>query len=140
MPDCDVQVLLVEDDDSDAAIFVRKLREAGGDVYCRVAPSAEHAMLLLRDEGWRPSVVVIDERLPGMSGSELSAAISMLPDVHDLLVFRYTNDLDLAQGAAPKVLSKPPMLGDMQLMLSAARCVHAIAGATAAILIGAPIR
>lgn len=59
-------VLLVEDNPLDAALFVAAVEPL--DVRVVVAPSAEKALVLAAD--W-PAVIVVDARLPGLSGVEL---------------------------------------------------------------------
>ena len=68
------------------------------------AGSAEEALRLI-DAGAIPQVVITDHMMPGMSGSELAAAIlQRLPEAAVILVSGYA-DVELAQGV--RMLPKP---------------------------------
>jgi two-component system nitrogen regulation response regulator NtrX len=66
-------VLLVEDDEKIRSSLLFLLRDAG---YApRGMGAAEEAYALLAVEGWRPDLLLLDVRLPGMSGVELLARL-----------------------------------------------------------------
>jgi DNA-binding response OmpR family regulator len=59
------RVLLIEDDETLAAVVARHLRARGFDAT--VAPSTEDALRIV-GTGYRPTVVLLDINLPGESG------------------------------------------------------------------------
>lgn len=63
----DVRILLVEDDEDTCAVMETCLTIEGAEV-CPV-PDAEHALAAVRT--FKPTVFVIDRKLPGMDGLEL---------------------------------------------------------------------
>jgi len=80
-------------------------------------PSAELALEALEAPGWEPDLLVTDETLPGMSGTELARVLlDRLPELRVLLCSGYVLSLDgLGQerGARASLLPKPflpPML------------------------------
>jgi two-component system, response regulator, stage 0 sporulation protein F len=68
------QVLVVEDDDSCRRVVCRMLENAGYDV-AGAANGDEAAQILLADGAVLPDVIVLDLRMPVMSGWELLAVI-----------------------------------------------------------------
>jgi len=67
-----IRLLVVEDDDIEALAVGRAVEPLGLDV--RVATSAEQAQAIVA-KGWIPHVVLLDEHLPGISGSQLADRI-----------------------------------------------------------------
>jgi two-component system KDP operon response regulator KdpE len=59
------RVLLIEDDETLAAVVARHLRARGFEAT--VSPSTEDAIRIV-DSGYRPTVVLLDINLPGESG------------------------------------------------------------------------
>ena len=77
-------VLLVDDEDLVRASTADMLVDMGYDVH--EARSAEEALLVI-DRGLRPTIVITDHLMPGMTGVDLATALqNVLPDVPVLLV------------------------------------------------------
>jgi CheY-like chemotaxis protein len=94
--------LVVDDEPGVRMCTVDVLLDMGYEVL--EAGTAEQALALIA-EGARPQVVITDHLMPGMSGSELAAAVvERLPDSAVILVSGYA-DVELAQGVS--MLPKP---------------------------------
>ena len=90
-------VLVVEDDAPVRAIVVRALTEGGFRVL--EAESGERALDLLCRDDDRPALVLTDVVMPGMSGSELAAAVARLaPGTPVLFTSGYTDGEILRRG------------------------------------------
>lgn len=90
-------VLVVEDDAPVRAIAARALADVGYRVL--EAESGARALELLRRNGDRPALVLTDVVMPGMSGSELAAAIARLaPGTPVLFTSGYTDGEILRRG------------------------------------------
>lgn len=79
-------VLAVDDDEGDLDLLRRSLR----DVPCRLitVKSAEDA--LRRAESERPSLILLDLRMPGMDGFQLLEALRVRKETRDVPVFIFT--------------------------------------------------
>ena len=99
-------MILVVDDDSQVRASIRRaLEELGYPV--REAPDGVSALALVKVE--RPSLVVLDYVMPGLSGAEVAAHIRAThPDQPILFVSGY-NETDAIRNAAPdaSILAKP---------------------------------
>jgi PAS domain S-box-containing protein len=96
-------VLLVDDEDLVRASTADMLGDLGYDVL--EARSAEEALSLI-DGGLRPSIVITDHLMPGMTGVDLAKALrAQLPDLPVLLVSGYAEHPGLS--ADLPLLSKP---------------------------------
>ncbi len=105
-------VLVVDDDTATRTLVARVLGQSGLDI--REASSGEEALTLLRRRGAIIDTVVLDVRMPGLSGFDVLAqirddpALSLIPVV--LLTAHADTEADLVQGAnlgAVDHLSKP---------------------------------
>jgi len=84
-------VLVVDDDRALSTLYRVELEEAG--YVVRVAHTAEDALLRVREE--KPSVVIMDIRMPGMDGLELMGRILTLdPTIHVVLNTAYASYKD----------------------------------------------
>lgn len=109
--------LLLVDDESQFLVLTRLLLEMEG---WRVTPasSGEQALALLR-EGCRPDVVVLDHRMPGLTGSQALARMRQegLPVPAVLVSARH----DVLQSAAAEgfdaALEKPFAVEELVLMV-----------------------
>ena len=87
----------MEDEAPVRAIAARALAEAGYRVL--EAESGGQALELLRRSGDRPALVLTDVVMPGMSGSDLAAAIERLaPGTRVLFTSGYTDGEILRRG------------------------------------------
>ncbi|WP_426011252.1 PAS domain-containing protein [Caulobacter sp. DWR2-3-1b2] len=96
-------VLLVDDEESVRAITAEMLTDMGWAV--QEASSAETALAMI-EAGLRPSLIVTDHLMPGMTGVEMAAAVKVaLPEVPILLVSGFAEH----SGVSPELplLSKP---------------------------------
>lgn len=105
-------VLVVDDDTATRTLVVRVLQQAG--LECREAASGEEALSILRRRGAFVDAIVLDVRMPGLSGFEVlelvraDPALAAIPVV--LLTAHADTDADLVLGAslgAVDHLSKP---------------------------------
>ena len=108
-------VLLVDDEDLVRASVTDMLVSMGYDV--REARSAEEALLLI-DGGLRPSIVVTDHLMPGLTGVDLAMALqTKLPDLPVLLVSGYADHAGI--DVHLPLLSKPFRNTDLAQSLAA---------------------
>lgn len=105
-------ILVVEDDQAIAEVIASALGDEGMDV--RVAPSAEHALEHLTH--FAPAVILVDYRMPGMSGHEFIGAYHALNVAHAPIIFSTAN-IGSEQSAidlgAADVLLKPFEIDDL---------------------------
>lgn len=85
-------ILLVEDDEIDAEIVRRAFREGGSSRPIIVARDGIEALELIRGSNGRPGLarpylVLLDLRMPRMSGPEFLMALRGDPAIRDLSVF-----------------------------------------------------
>jgi CheY-like chemotaxis protein len=75
------EILLIEDSAANARRTIRALRK--GLVRCRVtvAEDGEQALLLLRESGFRPDLILLDWYLPKRSGREVLDEIKNDPEL-----------------------------------------------------------
>ncbi len=117
--------VLVVDDDAMVCRFVRETLEADGRIVVDAvahdgADAVESAMR------YRPDVVLMDLRMPGLSGVDATREIRSLPEPPTVLALT-TVDLDdqvltaLSAGAAGYVLKTTPPDGLRQLVVTAAQ-------------------
>jgi CheY-like chemotaxis protein len=87
------RVLLVEDDDNHARLFERALRRVDSKVELSRAEDGEAALLLLSTATplERPNLVVLDLKLPGMSGIDVVARIKGAPETRTIPVIVLTS-------------------------------------------------
>ncbi|HEX4460999.1 MAG TPA: response regulator [Polyangia bacterium] len=115
------RVMIVEDDSDERAMLAEVLRELGFAV--EIAPDAGVAMALL-DDGVDVDLLISDQRMPGMTGTELSDELTRRhPDVRTVLVTAY-GDADTCRAAvqahAVTVLAKPLSVMDLERVLEEA--------------------
>ncbi len=115
------RVMIVEDDSDERAMLAEVLRELGFTV--EIAPDAGVAMALL-DDGAHVELLISDQRMPGMSGVELSDELARRhPDVRTVLLTAYV-DPDTCRAAleahAVTVLAKPLSVMDLERVLDEA--------------------
>ena len=91
-----IKVLLVEDDQFDVIAFMRALEDVDLEIDVKVCYSGEDTLTLLDGVEWVPDLVLVDERLPGMSGNQLEA---ILNQVHpEIRIIRLTgHPLEVAE-------------------------------------------
>jgi len=118
-------ILIIDDDDQLRQSFVKLLHEEGYRVAA--APSAEAGIRLLRES--EPELVIIDVRLPGMSGLDAFKTIQRLkPKLPVIIMTAYGNTETAIEatkmGAYDYVLKPfdiPVMLGMIQEAINAGR-------------------
>jgi DNA-binding response OmpR family regulator len=95
MPDTRIlgQVLLIDDDDAVRRFFVRVLTRAGFDV----AEAGDGPDGIARIAEHLPSVVVLDNRMPGMSGLEVLTKLRGDPRTRTLPVILVTAEGDVEE-------------------------------------------
>jgi CheY-like chemotaxis protein len=90
-------VLVVEDEEQVRTVAARALTEAGYRVL--VAESGERALEMMRHDGNRPVLALVDVVMPGLSGSELAAELARaIPGTRVLFTSGYTDGEILRRG------------------------------------------
>lgn len=91
------EILLVEDDEGDVELVrVALAALPGTPVNLRVAGDGEEALSLLRGDGPRPGIVLLDLNLPRKSGREVLAEVRADPRLRALpVVVLTTSDREL---------------------------------------------
>jgi CheY-like chemotaxis protein len=110
-----VQLVLVEDEETDVIHFQRIARRVGLDVPVAVARDGFSALKFLNDApGGSTPVVVTDLNMPGLSGHELIDEIRAAPDLAATVVFVLTTsdvpeDIERAyhRGVAGYIVKEP---------------------------------
>ena len=92
-------VLVVDDNPVNVRLLRMLLGEAGYEV--REAADAEQAMAVLRD--FRPRMILMDVRLPGLDGLELTRRLKADPATRDVVIVGVT--ACAADGDAERVLA-----------------------------------
>ncbi|XOF33732.1 MAG: response regulator [Candidatus Electrothrix sp. YB6] len=100
-------VLVIEDDSRFAALLVRQCREKG--LKALTAASGEEGLRLA--ESYQPTAVILDLKLPGMSGWEVLAALKAQIETRHIPVHIISADevgaLDARRRGAVEALQKP---------------------------------
>ncbi|UPT72401.1 MAG: response regulator [Elusimicrobiota bacterium] len=117
-------VLLVEDDPSDVLLMTEALKASRGGAELLVAADGAAAMELLRGPGPRPVLVLLDWRLPCLSGEGVLRAIRADADLRLLPVVVLTTsaseaDLRLAYSlGANAFVTKPTGLPALRALVA----------------------
>ena len=88
-----IDILLVEDDPADAELTLHALARSGIDPVVEHAPDGEAALSALGD-GVRPRLVLLDLKLPGMTGLELLQALRADARTRHLPVVVFTSSAE----------------------------------------------
>lgn len=120
------QVLVVEDSPDHQVLIVRALRAAGYEVT--TAGSGEQAL----EQLGAADVVLIDQELPLMSGTDLLRAVMSMPDAPAPVVVTGTGSQTLVVealrlGAVDYVVKSPDYLGDLPAVVARAHRQHDLA-------------
>jgi CheY-like chemotaxis protein len=105
-----IRVLFVEDEPSVREAISYILEALGHQVEC--APNGQ--LGVEKVENWRPDVVILDVRMPVMTGPEVASALRAKPETADLPIFiltAHTDSKTLADCEAAgvdRIFSKPP--------------------------------
>jgi len=99
MPDGDVRLLVVEDNDVDAELVVRSLRKNKIANPILLARDGREALEILRGEGGRerleqPYLILLDINMPRMNGLEFLEEIRKDPQLASSIVFVFTTSDD----------------------------------------------
>lgn len=113
--------ILVVDDHEDTVDMLQRLLESGGHRVV-AASSALHALELLV-AGLRPAVIVADERMPQVSGSELLAFLRRTQELAATPVLMLSGD-ELAPTADPFTVIRRKPLEPTALLDLVARLVE----------------
>jgi two-component system, response regulator len=89
-----IDILLVEDDAADAELTLRALSRSGAAPVVEHAPDAEYALDALRTSRLAPRLVLLDLKLPGMSGLDLLKALRASPATRLLPVVVFTSSAE----------------------------------------------
>lgn len=90
------QILLVEDDPATREVVTEILTAEGCEVRCAV--DGRGALVML--DGWKPSLILLDLRLPEMDGGSFARAYHALPGPHAPIVLITASREDDAAEAA----------------------------------------
>ncbi len=89
-----VDILVVEDDPADAELLLRALARVAPDAVVERARDAEAALNALAAEGLWPRIVLLDLKLPGMTGMELLRIIRSTTQFRTLPVVVFTSSAE----------------------------------------------
>jgi two-component system response regulator len=89
-----IDILLIEDDPADAELALRALARSGGPPVVEHAPDAEQALDVLRASRVSPRLVLLDLKLPGMSGLDLLKVLRATPETRLLPVVVFTSSAE----------------------------------------------
>jgi CheY-like chemotaxis protein len=112
-----VNLLLIEDDPNDVLFFTRACRTLGFRAPPVVRSDGEEALAYLSAE--RPDAVILDLKLPKLSGLEVLERIRSTPRLADLPVYALTSSgepSDVARAArlgVKEYLTKPTSYADL---------------------------
>jgi DNA-binding NtrC family response regulator len=108
-------ILVVEDEDQLRQGIVKMLRKTGFQVF--EAAEGSSAIKLLRRDGAKIDVVLLDMTMPGASGREIiAAAVQAKPDVKLVLTSAYSQEMIASSMSAPQIHSfirKPFQFADL---------------------------
>ncbi len=114
------KVIVVEDEENMRFVIVEALKKKGCDV--EEAASAEEA--LGKIEGYRPDLVIVDIRLPGMSGLEAMERIKGIDSLLPIIVITAFGSKEMAWEAikmgAYDFFTKPFKLAEMEVVVDRA--------------------
>jgi len=106
------EVLLVEDNSSVRGMVCRMLDRLS--VNYRSAENPEAALALIAANSWRPTVLISDVSMPGMSGPELAEQIrQQCSDLHVLYISGYDQGLLSELSPNEEFLCKPFTASDL---------------------------
>ncbi len=89
-----LNILLVEDNPADVRLTQEALKESAVPHNLLVAEDSGAAMSILRTEGRRPDVILLDLGLPGTDGREVLATIKSDIELEDIPVIVLTMSRD----------------------------------------------
>lgn len=98
MPDVHAEILLIEDDPNDAALVLRELRRHHVSVGIRVARDGAEAVELLfgpSAAATRPSLILLDLKLPKIDGIEVLRALKADPRTSTIPVVVLTSSREI---------------------------------------------
>jgi CheY-like chemotaxis protein len=123
-------VLVADDDDESLDVIEDVIAEQGATV--RGATNAREVLHILRT--WRPDVIVLDIRMPGMDGYDLLAAIRREPSLRAIPAVAVTGhgharDKQLAEAVGfAKHITKPVDIDTLVHVIAGLARVPAVAG------------
>jgi CheY-like chemotaxis protein len=89
-------VLLVEDNDADVLLFERAVARSSRPFTLKTAIDGEEVQRLLAAGGPRPSLILLDLKLPRKSGIEILEWLSTRPDLKDVPIVVLTSSAEAA--------------------------------------------
>lgn len=109
-----IDILLVEDDPADAELALRALRRSGMSPTVEHVPDGEAALAALSDGGLRPRLVLLDLKLPGMTGLDLLTTLRADPATRHLPIIIFTSsaeprDLNGSYGCGANAYAQKPV-------------------------------
>ena len=109
-----IDILLVEDDPADAELALRALARSGMSPVVEHATDGEAALSALRDGGLQPRLILLDLKLPGMTGLELLEALRASAVTRHLPVVVFTSsaeprDLSRSYGSGANGYAQKPV-------------------------------
>ena len=95
MPNENVSILLVDDDEVDIRVMLRALRKLNLEDSVTVARNGEAALRSLRGKGGqgrvrRPCLVLLDLKMPRMDGLQVLEEMRKDPHIRDTIVFVFS--------------------------------------------------
>lgn len=120
-----MNILLIEDDKDDSAIFSEAVKDFDPAIDFESAPDAGKALSYLKDcKNRLPDFIFLDLRMPGMTGQECLVEIKKDPRLAPVPVIVYTTSKDVKESillknlGAVHFMSKPVSPVDVYYMVS----------------------
>lgn len=109
-----IDILLVEDDPADAELALRALARSGMSPSVEHAADGEAALSALTERGLRPRLILLDLKLPGMTGLDLLQALRTDSATQHLPVVVFTSsaeprDLSGSYGSGANAYAQKPV-------------------------------
>ncbi|UAY53091.1 response regulator [Ferruginibacter albus] len=120
-----ITILLVDDDEDDRKLFSDAVMEVDKAITCNSAANAQEALTILKNEAiMLPDIIILDLRMPGISGQKCLEEIKKDPRIMNIPVLIYTTSrevkesIELKKLGAAHFISKPTSPDEVYYLVS----------------------